>query len=183
MSKKVLVITGSYHKNGNTSKMAEAFIKGAKDSGNEVIKVDASTLKLLDCKGCNACLKKGNACSWDDDFNKVAEHLESCDTLVISAPMYWINLPANVRMIIDKLYAYGGAGGLRPLSIKESYLMICGGDSDDKEYRPLLEEWKIINNFLNWNNRSNITIGGIDDEGAIEKSGILDKIYELGKNV
>lgn len=36
MSKKVLVIKGSPRKNGNTSTMADAWIKGAMGSGNEV---------------------------------------------------------------------------------------------------------------------------------------------------
>lgn len=36
MSKKVLVITSSFRKGGNSDSLAEAFAKGALEAGNEV---------------------------------------------------------------------------------------------------------------------------------------------------
>ena len=181
---KVLVITGSYNKNGNTSKLAESFIKGAEENGNEVKRIDSAFLNLQDCNGCNDCWKNDKACAVDDDFNKIAEYLETYDTLVISAPLYWANLPANVRMIIDKLYAYGGAGGSRPLTIKKVYLMVSGGGAEEtNEYKPLQNEFKLITDHLGIENKETIIAGGLIKAGGIEKTDYLEKAYNLGKEI
>ena len=39
MSKKVLVISTSPRKGGNSDALAEEFVKGAKEAGNEVVKI------------------------------------------------------------------------------------------------------------------------------------------------
>ena len=181
---KVLVITGSYNKNGNTSKLAESFIKGAEESGNEVKRIDAAFLNLKDCNGCNNCWKNNNACVIDDDFNKIEKYLETYDTLVFSAPLYWANLPANIRMIIDKLYAYGGTGGPRPLTIKRIYLMVSGGGGEEtNEYKPLLDEFKLITDHLGIENKDTIIAGDLRKVGGIEKTDYLEKAYNLGKEI
>ena len=47
MSKKVLILSGSPRKNGNSDILYDEFMKGARDSGNEVEKIRVSTKK--DC--------------------------------------------------------------------------------------------------------------------------------------
>lgn len=181
--KKVLVLTGSYNKKGKTFRMTEEFIKGAEDTGHEVVRFDAAFMNLIDCKGCNACWKNGEACVFDKEFNKIAKYLETCDTLFISSPVYWINMTANLRMIIDHLYAYGGSGGPRPLTIKDTYFVICGEDPREDEYKPIKEEWKMCNDFLGWNMKEVIHIGGLSDEEKIKESKILERCYEMGRNI
>ena len=183
MSKKVLVLTSSPRKNGNTSKMADAFICGAEQAGHKVFRFDAAFHNIKGCIACDTCWSTGEACSIADDFNKLAALMESCDVLLISVPLYWFGFPAQIKGAIDKLYAYGGSGGLRPLAIKESYLFVCGGDSDKDEYRPILISYEGMTSFLGWKDRGVIQTGGLDAEGAIEKSGILEKAEEMGRSI
>ena len=46
---KVLVITGSPHKNGTTAALAEQFIAGAKAAGHEVTRFDAAFKQVHPC--------------------------------------------------------------------------------------------------------------------------------------
>lgn len=46
MSKKVLVLSGSPRKGGNSDLLCDAFIKGARESGNEVEKVFIRSRKI-----------------------------------------------------------------------------------------------------------------------------------------
>ena len=49
MSKKIVVITGSPRKNGNSFAMTEAFIKAAEEKGHTVTRFDAAMKKVGGC--------------------------------------------------------------------------------------------------------------------------------------
>ncbi len=183
MSKKILVMTSSPRKNGNTAKMAAAFMQGAEQAGHEVFRFDAAFHRINGCTACDACWSTGKACVMDDDFNALAELLESCEVLLIATPLYWLGFPAQVKAAIDKLYAYGGSGGLRPLAIRESYLFVCGGDAGKEEYQPILQSYRTSAAFLGWKDRGVIQTGGLDEAGALEQSGVLEQAEEMGRNV
>lgn len=47
MSKKVLILSGSPRKNGNSDLLCDEFMRGAAESGNEVEKIRVAGKKLL----------------------------------------------------------------------------------------------------------------------------------------
>lgn len=184
MGKKILILTSSPRKISNTKKMAESFAKGAKSAGHEIFYFDAAKNHIKGCNACNNCWKNGKACAVDDEFNKLAELLESCEVILISTPLYWIGFPAQVKAAIDKLYAYGGSGGLRPLAIKESYLFVCGElAGDNEEYQPIIKSYEISADFLGWKNRGMIITGGHDGKIKIEETNILQQAEQLGREL
>ena len=69
---KILVLTGSPRKNGNSNTLAEHFIKGAKEAGHTVVRFDAATKNVHPCIACNRCGMDGD-CVFQDDFNFVRE--------------------------------------------------------------------------------------------------------------
>jgi len=183
MSKKILVLTASPRKNGNTFKLAEAFIRGAESAGNEVMRFDTAFMNIGGCNACNTCWSTGPACTVRDDFAQLEPALESCDVLLISTPLFWFSFPQQIKGAIDRLYAYGGTGGPRPLTIKESYFFVCGGDSDEEEYQPVLATYRNIAGYLGWTDKGIIRTGGLNADGDVEKSGLLEKAEEMGRNV
>ena len=54
---KILVITGSPRKNGNSNTLAEHFIKGAQEAGHEVVRFNAAFKQVHPCIGCNRYVK------------------------------------------------------------------------------------------------------------------------------
>ena len=65
MSKKIVVITGSPRKNGNSFAMTDAFIKAAEAKGHTVTRFDAAAMKLGGCHACETCYSTGKACTFD----------------------------------------------------------------------------------------------------------------------
>lgn len=183
MGKKALVLTASPRKSKNTDQMADAFIRGARQAGHDVTKFETAFKKIGGCIACDTCWSTGAACTVKDDFAELEPLLESCEVLLISSPLYWFSFPAQIKGAIDRLYAYGGTGGPRPLAIKESCLFIVGGDDDEAEYKPVLGTYAGIVNFLGWQDRGVIRAGGLDPEGALERSGVLEKAEEMGRNI
>ena len=52
MSKKVLILSGSPRKNGNSDLLCDEFMRGALESGNEVEKIRITEKKVSPCSAC-----------------------------------------------------------------------------------------------------------------------------------
>ena len=64
--KKIVVITGSPRRNGNSNAMAEAFIKAAEAKGHSVKRFDAANMKLGGCRACETCFSTGKPVAGKD---------------------------------------------------------------------------------------------------------------------
>ncbi len=54
---------------------------------------------------------------------------------------------------------------------------------DIAEYQPVILAYEASAEFLGWKNRGIIQTGGVDAEGALEASGVLEQAEEMGKTV
>ncbi|MCI9220628.1 MAG: flavodoxin family protein, partial [Lachnospiraceae bacterium] len=104
MSKKIVVITGSPRKNGNSFAMTEAFIKAAEEKGHTVTRFDAAMKKVGGCRACETCYSTGKACTFDDDFNTMAPAILEADAIVFTMPVYWYSIPAQIKGVIDRIF-------------------------------------------------------------------------------
>ena len=102
MSKKIVVITGSPRKNGNSFAMTEAFIKAAEDKGHTVTRFDAAMKQVGGCHACETCFKTGKACSFDDDFNTIAPAILEADAVVFSTPVTGIRSRPRLKGLSTK---------------------------------------------------------------------------------
>lgn len=103
MSKKIVVITGSPRKKGNSFAMTEAFIKAAEKRGHTITRFDVAMMNVGGCRACETCFKTGKACSFNDDFNIIAPAIQDADAIVFSMPVYWLlsvklDAPAPCRL-------------------------------------------------------------------------------------
>lgn len=55
MRKKVVVVSISFRKGGNSDQFADELIRGAAESGNEAEKIYLSDCKIEHCRGCWVC--------------------------------------------------------------------------------------------------------------------------------
>ena len=180
--KKILVLTGSPRANGTTEQLAAAFEQGARAAGHEVVRFDAGKAHINGCLGCNGCWSRDHACCHEDDFWALEPLLERCNAVAFVTPLYWLGFPAQLKAPIDKLYAYGGAGGTRPLTIKESCLLISGElEPGNREYEPLLDTYRQIAEFEGWTDRGTLVAGGFGAAG-VESTDALVRAEALGRS-
>ena len=88
MNKKVLILSSSPRKGGNSETLAAAFAKGAQEAGNQVELVHLREKQYGFCKGCFACLKLGH-CVIQDDAVEIAAKMHDADVLVFATPVYY----------------------------------------------------------------------------------------------
>ena len=181
MIKKILIITGSARKGGNSDLMADSFMEEAVKNGHQVTKWNVGSKHLSGCIDCKGCFKRGVPCSIDNDFNALAKLLEQADVLVLATPLYWYNFPSQLKAAIDKIYAYHF--GKRNLSIKESCLLACGEDEGESSFDGLVSTYRHIADFEGWKIRGIIIVPGVADKGAIKQTDGLKRCAELGREI
>jgi multimeric flavodoxin WrbA len=108
---KVIAINGSPRKDWNTAQMVESALKGAADAGAETKLYHLRDLDFKGCTSCFACLRLGapthGRCSYPDALKPVIDELLSADALIIGSPVYFGDVTAATRALLERLW-FGG---------------------------------------------------------------------------
>ncbi len=168
MSKKIVVITGSPRKNGNSFAMTDAFIKAAEEKGHGITRFDAAMMNVGGCHACETCYKTGKACSFDDDFNMIAPAILEADAVVFTTPVYWYSIPAQIKGVIDKLYSFCVAG--KDIAEKECGLISCCEEEDLSVLDGVRIPVERSAALLKWHMVGEVLIPGVLNAGDIENT-------------
>lgn len=101
MPVRVLGISGSPHRHGNTETLLDAFLTGAETAGGSVEKVILKDLSYTPCRGCNACHKNGE-CIVKDDAPPLFDRILSADCIAVASPIYSMGITAELKGLIDR---------------------------------------------------------------------------------
>jgi multimeric flavodoxin WrbA len=101
MEIKVLGISGSPHRHGNTETLLDSFLAGAKTAGASVEKVVLKDLDYVPCQGCNACHKTGD-CIVQDDAITLFDKILKADSVAVASPIYSMGITAELKGLIDR---------------------------------------------------------------------------------
>ena len=101
MPKHILVISTSPRKGGNSETLANEFIRGAEESGNQVEKICLYDKTISFCKGCLTCLKT-RTCIIHDDAEIIAQKMKTADVLVFATPVYYYEMSGQMKTMLDR---------------------------------------------------------------------------------
>ncbi len=177
MGKKIVVITGSPRKNGNSFAMTDAFIKAAQSKGHTVTRFDAAMKKVGGCRACLTCFKTGKACSFDDDFNVIAPAIEEADVVVFTTPVYWYTFPAQIKGVIDRIFSFCVAG--KDIAGKQCALITCCEEDDLSVMDGVRIPYERSIALLKWKSIGELLIPGVYDEGDINNTDGCKKAADL----
>lgn len=113
MSKKVLIISSSARKGGNSDTLCDQYMLGAQEAGHNVEKIRLAELEIGFCRGCYACQKTGS-CIQKDDMTALIEKIEAADVIVLASPVYFYSVCARLKNFIDRtvvIYPFKGFAG------------------------------------------------------------------------
>ena len=128
MNKKVLIISSTPRKGGNSDKLCDAFADGAKEAGNKVEKVRIADMKIGYCTGCYACQKTGK-CAIKDDARSVIDKMMAADVIVLASPVYFYSICAQLKALIDRtVVVYPN------LTNKRFYYLLTMADTDRTKF-------------------------------------------------
>ena len=163
---KIVVITGSPRKNGNSFAMTDAFIQEAEKRGHTIRRFDAAFLKIGGCHACMTCYKTGKACSFDDDFNDIAPAILEADAVVFTMPVYWYSIPAQIKGAIDRLFSLVVGG--KEVAGKQWALIACCEEEDTTVLDGVRTPMERTAALLQWEKVGEVLIPGVLNVGDID---------------
>ena len=179
MSKNILVISTSPRKGGNSEMLADAFIRGAEEAGNQIEKVCLYDKTIGFCKGCLACLKP-HRCVIHDDADTIAQKMGKADVLVFATPIYYYEMCGQMKTMLDRANPLYDSDYM----FREVYLLATAAEKEESTIDGAvkgLSGW--IACFPKARLAGTVFGGGADAVGSINGNPALDRAYEMGKVV
>ncbi|MBQ6352895.1 MAG: flavodoxin family protein [Lentisphaeria bacterium] len=175
---KILVITGSPRKNGNSATLADHFTRGAREAGHEVVRFDAAFKKVHPCVACNSCGMNG-PCVFKDDFEFVRRHIVDADCVVFATPMYYFGISAQIKAVIDRFYAINGSIHVP----KKAVLLMTYANTAASEAVPIESHYEVLLKYLGWTDAGRVIASGVWPVGAVERTRYPEQAYRLGRSI
>lgn len=180
MSKKVLVISASPRKKGNSDLLCDEFIKGAVTAGNEVEKVFLSDLKINYCTGCGVC-NNTSRCVLTDDMKAVLDKMVAVDVIVLATPVYFYTMDAQLKTLIDRTVPRR----YTEIKNKEFYYIVAAADTKTANMEKTIEGLRGFTlDCLDGTVEKGIIYGvGAWQKGEIRETAAFKQAYEMGTGV
>lgn len=179
MSKNILVISTSPRKGGNSETLADAFIRGANESGHATEKICLYDKTIGFCKGCLACLKS-HRCVIHDDADDIAQKMGKADVLVFATPIYYYEMCGQMKTMLDRVNPLYDSD----YQFREVYLLAAAAETEESAIDGAvkgLSGW--IECFPNSRLAGTVFGGGADAVGTLQGNPALKRAYEMGKAV
>jgi multimeric flavodoxin WrbA len=186
MSIKVLGISTSPRKNGNSDTLLCRALEGAESAGAQIEYIHLSDYKISPCSECNACYTTGK-CRLEDDYNQILEKLLNIDRLIFATPIFFMTVCAQAKMLIDR----GQCLWVRKHILKKQLfdterdrratVIAVGGSRGIKQFDSIRSTMKTYLDCLDMRYVSGLFVNKVDKRGDIEKHPLaLNEAFRLG---
>ena len=176
--KRVLILSGSPRKGGNSDILCDEFMRGAKESGNEVEKIRVAEKEIGYCRGCYACKSTG-VCAVKDDMAKILQKMIDADVLVLSSPVYFYSIDAQLKALIDRTVARW-----TEVKNKEFYYIMTAADSEKESMETTLACFRGYADCVDGAKEMGVIFGtGVYEKGEIKDTKAMIEAYSAGRSV
>lgn len=177
--KKVLVLSASPRKGGNSDLLCDQFVLGAKEAGHQAEKIFLADKTIGYCVACDVCQGNGGRCSRQDDMAGILETMIHADVFVLATPVYFYTMNAQMKTLIDRTYAR-----YTEIRNKEFFFIVAAADGRKQAMERTLEGLRGFVSCIDGAKEEGIVYGtGAWKKGDIRKTGAMKKAFEMGRTV
>ena len=179
MQKKVLIISSSPRRGGNSETLAAAFARGAEEAGHSVETIRLREKKYGFCRGCLACLKTGR-CAVSDDAVEIAAKMCAADVLVFATPVYDYSVSGQLKTMLDRANPLYGSN----YAFTKAYLLAAAADEGANTVEgavKAIQGW--VDCFERCELAGTIFAGGVNGVGDIAGHPALEEAYQTGRDI
>lgn len=177
MAKKVLLLVSSPRQGGNSDLLGDQFLLGAKEAGHDTAKICLRDKKINYCLACDACRNNGGHCVQQDDMAEILDRMMAADVLVLATPVYFYTMAAQMKTLIDRVYAR-----YTDLKNKELYYIATAADDRKEALDRTMEGFRGFLACLPGAKEQGIIYGaGAWKAGDIKGQPAMQQAYEMGR--
>ena len=179
MSKKVLILSGSPRKGGNSDFLCDEFARGAAENGNAVEKIRVCEKQIGYCRGCYYCTDHGGECAIKDDMGEVLQKMIDADVIVLASPVYFYSIDAQLKAVIDRTVARW-----TEVKNKEFYYIVTCADGEKSSAETTLNCFRGYADCVEGAVEKGVVYGtGVYKKGEVIKTQAALDAYNAGLSV
>jgi multimeric flavodoxin WrbA len=187
MPVKILILSGSPKKDGNTAALVDWFAEGARSRGARLEIICAAELKFKSagCTSCRACQKmKEYGCVINDDAKPVLAKMARADVIVMATPLYFFGASAQLKAVFDRmfsLYKWDNAAGTMKTVLKGKTLVLIASAYEDVGLDALAQPFELTAKYTGMKFLSLIVPNAGVSGDIRKKAGVREKAIALGR--
>ena len=179
MSKKVLILSGSPRKGGNSDLLCDEFMRGAIEAGNDAAKIRIAEKKIGYCSACYYCRDHGGVCAKKDDMAEILQKMIDADVIVLSSPVYFYSIDAQLKALIDRTVARW-----TEVRDKEFYYIVTSADEERESQERTIECFRGYADCVEGAKEMGVIYGiGVYQPGEVKDTPAFTEAYEMGKSI
>ena len=183
---KIIAFHGSPRVDGNSHILLKEVLKAIDKSQHKIQLFRLNEMNIRPCQNCGGCEETG-LCVVKDDMGEVYDAIREADRVIVASPIFFFNLSAQTKIMIDRCQAFWCEKYLlkRPIpegphrrkgllllvgGMKKEIGIECGGATATAFFRTISVQEHETLSFL-----------GIDKKGAIlDHPTALNEVYKAG---
>jgi multimeric flavodoxin WrbA len=189
--KRVLVLSSSPRRDGNSWTMAQAAAAGAREAGHDVDVAYLSDHVEGLFRDCRTCRGTYGACTIGDRYEELLiERVLPADGLVVATPLYWYGMSGALKTFFDRLFCY--TSGSAPdgetvatgLTGKRAALLIACEESYRGATAGLVTQFQELTRYLH-QELVGVAVGIGNSRGEVQRDPArpLEQAAELGRRL
>lgn len=182
MNRKVVILSSSPRRGGNSDTLCDEFMRGAVEAGNEVEKIFLRDKTINYCTGCSVCSQYKKPCPQKDDAAEIISKMLAADVIVLGTPVYFYAMSAQLKTMLDRC-----CGPYTEMTGKEFYFLAAAAE-ESNEARPLLEH--VFDNLMGFIDclenpvvKGKVLATGVWHVGEIKGNPALQEAFEMGRQI
>lgn len=180
MSKKVLILSSSPRKGGNSDVLCDYFLKGAIEARHQAEKIFIKELNINYCSGCGYCSDNEYCgCAQKDDMQMITEKMLAADVIVMATPIYFYTMCGQMKTLIDRC-----CGSYTKIKNKDFYFLMTAADNSQNAFTRTMEEFRgFLYCLTGAKEIKSIYAGGVWKKDEIKNTSFPKETYELAKSI
>ena len=179
MAKRVLILSSSPRRGGNSDTLCDEFMRGAVEGNNEVEKIFLRDKTIHYCTGCSVCSLEKKPCPQKDDAAGIIEKMLAADVIVMSTPVYFYTMSAQMKTLIDRC-----CGLYTEMKDKEFYFIATAAEDDRKLLERTIDTFQGFLDCLESPVIKGVILGaGVWHVGEIKDKPAMQEAYAMGRKI
>ena len=97
--------------------------------------------------------------------------------MIFASPIYWFDMTAQLKTVIDRMYAGGSTG----FHFHQTALLLDAGA--DHVFDAAISQYKAMTSYLKWEDLGIICVPNMENKGSMKESSKLGEVIQLAKSI
>ena len=185
---KIVAIYGSPRRKGNTARLLQKAVEGAREAGADVEEIVLRDLKMSPCLEIYGC-KNAGECRLKDDFQIARDQILASNGLMLASPVFFYTVSAHTKILMDRFQSlwvkkyWVDEKNKRQATFQRKGLFISAGATKGKKlFDGILLSLRYFFDVIDMQLWKALLYRGLDFEDDVLKfPQYLDEAYEAGK--